>query len=140
MGTVLCATRGGEASYRTQEKAIALAKERDDKLLFLYVANLQFLDKTASPIVVNVEEEVQQMGEFLLLMASERAKAHGITPDTLVKQGDFREALVNIATEKQVSLIVLGSPAGDESVFEMDSLKKFAAAIERATGVETIIV
>jgi hypothetical protein len=35
MGKTLCATRGGEASYRTQDAAIALAKERGDELVFL---------------------------------------------------------------------------------------------------------
>ncbi|MEA3339900.1 MAG: universal stress protein [Chloroflexota bacterium] len=44
MGKILCATRGGEASYRTQDAAIELAKERGDTLLFLYVVDLHFLD------------------------------------------------------------------------------------------------
>lgn len=35
MGKILCATRGGEASYRTQDGAIELAEERDETLLSL---------------------------------------------------------------------------------------------------------
>jgi len=69
MGKILCATRGCEVSCRTQDEAIALAKERGDELVFLYVVDIQFLDKTAAPIVVDVENEVTKMGEFLLLMA-----------------------------------------------------------------------
>ena len=44
MRLILCATRGGGASYITQDKAIALAKEKDASLIFLYVVVLQFLD------------------------------------------------------------------------------------------------
>ncbi|HIQ01546.1 MAG TPA: hypothetical protein EYH30_05385, partial [Anaerolineales bacterium] len=46
MGKILCATRGGEASYRTQDAAIALARERGDSLIFLYVVDTHFLDRT----------------------------------------------------------------------------------------------
>ena len=43
MGRILCPTRGGEGSYRTQDAAIAMAKERGDELVFLYVVDLDFL-------------------------------------------------------------------------------------------------
>jgi hypothetical protein len=69
VGKILCATRGGEASYRSQDAAIALAKERGDELVFLYVVDLRFLDKTSAPIVVDVEKEMGKMGRFLLAMA-----------------------------------------------------------------------
>ena len=58
MGKILCATRGGEASYRAQDAAIALAKERGDTLLFLYVVDLHFLDKTSGAAVVDVEKDI----------------------------------------------------------------------------------
>lgn len=47
---VLCATRGGEASYRTQDAAIAMAKQEDAELVFLFVADVSFLDQTAVPL------------------------------------------------------------------------------------------
>ncbi len=140
MGKILCATRGGEASYRTQDAAIALAEERGDTLLFLYVVNLQFLDKTAGPIVVDVGNEVTKMGEFLLLMAKERAAEQGIVAETMCREGVVREELKQAAHEEGVSLVVLGRPAGKESVFKMADLEAFAAGIEAETGVETRIV
>ena len=48
MSLVLCATRGGEASIPTQEKAIELAIEKGLSLAFLYVADSSFLNKTAN--------------------------------------------------------------------------------------------
>jgi len=140
MGKILCATRGGEASRRTQDKAIALAKERGDELVFLYVVDIHFLDKTAAPIVVDVENEVAKMGEFLLLMAQERAAAQGVAAVAISRSGKVREELKQAALDEGASLVLLGRPAGDESVFHLASLQAFAAEVEAETGVETRIV
>ncbi len=140
MGKILCATRGGEASRRTQDKAIALAKERGDELIFLYVVDIHFLDKTAAPIVVDVGNEVTKMGEFLLLIAQERAAEQGVAAATIARKGQVREELKRAALEEGVSLVVLGRPVGAESVFQLVSLRAFAAEIEAETGVETLIV
>ncbi|MCP4540782.1 MAG: universal stress protein [Chloroflexi bacterium] len=140
MGKILCSTRGGEASYRAQDAAIALAKERGDTLLFLYVVDLHFLDKTSGAAVVDVEKEMNKMGEFLLLMAKERAAEQNVVAETTCHTGEFREELENTAREQNTSLIVLGRPADTESVFQLTSLQTFAAEIESETGVETCIV
>jgi nucleotide-binding universal stress UspA family protein len=140
MGKILCATRGGEDSYRTQDAAIALAKERDDTLLFLYVVDLHFLDKTASSMVVDVEGEVAKMGEFLLLMARERAAKQGVRAEMLIREGQVREELKEAARAEGVSLVVLGKPSGNESVFQMTGLEAFAADIKTETGAEVRIV
>jgi nucleotide-binding universal stress UspA family protein len=139
MGIILCPTRGGPASIYAQDKAITLAKERGDTLLFLYVVNLHFLDKLAAPIVVDVEDEVQQMGEFLLLMAKERAEEQGVKTRTLSRKGKVREEIKKVAQEENVSLILLGRPAGEQSAFQLAEVKEFAAEIERETGIEAIV-
>ena len=140
MGIILCATRGGEPSSRTEQQAIALAKERGDTLLFLYVVNKHFLDKTAAPIVVDVDDELSDMGEFLLLMAKERAEKQGVETETTVRKGEVRAEIKRAAIEQGASAVVLGSPTGQESTFQMESLKAFAAEIEAETGAEAIIV
>ena len=139
MGIILCPTRGGPASIYAQDKAITLAKERGDTLLFLYVVNLHFLDKLAAPIVVDVEDELQQMGEFLLLIAKERAEEQGVKTRTLSRKGKVREEIKKVAQEENVSLILLGRPAGEQSAFQLAEVKEFAAEIERETGIEAIV-
>jgi len=139
MGIILCTTRGGPASYHTQDGAITLAKERGDTLLFLYVVDLHFLDKTAAPIVVDVGDEVQEMGEFLLLIAKERAEEQGVTAKTISRKGEVREEIKKVAQEEGVSLVMFGRPAGQESAFQLAELEEYAAEIERETGIETII-
>jgi nucleotide-binding universal stress UspA family protein len=140
MGIILCATRGGEASYRTQDAAIALAKDQGDELCFLYVVNLQFLDKTAAPIVVDVEGEMVKMGEFLLVMAQERAAAQGVTAQTTVRQGQIRDEMAAAARELGASLIVLGRPAGPTAHFDEKAIQAFAEGLQTETGVEVRIL
>jgi nucleotide-binding universal stress UspA family protein len=141
MGKVLCATRGGEASYRTQDAAIVLAKERGDELLFLFVVDTYFLNKTARAVRPDVvAEEMSRMGEFLLAMAQERAQKQGVAADYLLRRGEFRDELKATAREEGVGLVVLGRPAGKESAFVPAGLQAFAAEIEAETGVEAVIV
>lgn len=140
MGLILCATRGGEASYRTQQAAIALAKERGDEIVFLYIINLNFLNKTAAPIVVDIEEELSQMGSFFLLMAKESAEEQGVAVRTITRKGNVQQEIINAARDEEATLVVLGRPAGDQSAFQISSLQEFAAEIERETEAKTVIV
>jgi hypothetical protein len=140
MGKILCATRGGEASYHAQDAAIAKAKERGDTLIFLYVVDLHFLDKTSGSVVVDVEQEMFKMGEFLLLMAKERAAEQGVAAETICCKGEFCPELKNVARDQGVSSIVLGRPADTESVFQLAVLEDLAAEVECDTGIETCII
>lgn len=140
MSRILCATRGGDTSFATQDKAIQLAQERDAELIFLYVVDTRFIDKTSAPIVVDVEGEISKLGEFLLVMAKERAKEQGLEARSLLREGKVREELFKAVEEEEINLIVLGKPAGDSSVFELSGLEKYAREIEQKTRVETVIV
>jgi nucleotide-binding universal stress UspA family protein len=141
MGKILCATRGGEDSYRTQDTAIALAQERGDEILFLYVVDIGFLDKTARAVRPDVvTAEMEKMGEFLLAMAQERAQKQDVAANYVLRYGDLRHELKAAAREEEVDLVVLGKPAGAESAFVLADLEAFAAEIEAETGVETRII
>ena len=140
MGKILCATRGGEASYRTQDKAIELALQRGDELVFLYVVNIEFLNKTAAPIVVDVATEIERMGEFLLAMAQERAREAGVEASLVTRKGDVREQIKAAAVEEGVDLVVLGRPADETSLFKLEALRAFAAEIEEETGIPAVIL
>ena len=140
MAFILCATRGGEESIHAQDEAIALAKESGDILLFLYVVDLHFLDNTAAPIVVDVEDEVSDMGDFLLLMAKERASEQGVKAEVISRKGKVREEIKKVAVEEDVSLIILGRPCEDDSAFHLAELQKCSDEIEAETGVKTEIV
>ncbi len=140
MTTILCATRGGEASVRTQMRAIEMAKEQKANLVFLYIADVKFLDRMSGSIVVDVAAELENMGEFLLLMAQERAEKAGVQAETLVKRGEFRQALLEAAQETGASTIVLGSPGEGGSITKREYLEELAASLAEETGIQTIIV
>ena len=142
MGRILCATRGGEASRRTQDAAIALAKERGDELVFLYVADSSFLNNTAAPLVIDVESRLVKMGEFQLLMAQERAAAQGVSARTIVREGKLRAGLVGAARELQVDLIVLGRSVDrhEQAIFDETGLQAFATSLQAITGAQVRIL
>jgi nucleotide-binding universal stress UspA family protein len=140
MGRILCATRGGEGSYATQDGAIALAKEQDDELIFLFVVDVSFLNQTAAPLVVDVEARLEKMGHFQLAMAQDRAAAGGIEAQAVVRRGQLRSELVAVVRELGISLVVLGRPMSHTAVFEEDALQAFAASLQAETGVEVRIL
>jgi nucleotide-binding universal stress UspA family protein len=142
MGKILCATRGGEASYRAQDAAIALAQERNDELLFLYVVDIEFLKSAARAVRPDVvTAEMEKMGEFLLAMAQERAQKQGVPASFILRHGDLRKELMAVASQQpDVTAVVLGRPAGAESAFVPASLEAFAAEIKSETGVEVHIL
>jgi nucleotide-binding universal stress UspA family protein len=140
MGTILCATRGGEESYGTQDAAIALAKQQGDALVFLYVVDVSFLDQTAAPLVIDVESRLEKLGRFQLKMAQERAGAQDVAAQAIVREGQLRAELVTAAHEISATLIVLGRSRRQTAIFEENKLQEFAADLQAATGIEVRIL
>jgi nucleotide-binding universal stress UspA family protein len=140
MGTILCATRGGEGSHRTQDAAVALAREGGDALIFLYVVDTSFLNQTAAPLVIDVEARLEKMGRFQLTLARERALAQGITAQIIVRRGRLRTELAAAAKELAADRLVLGRPSDREAVFDEAALQDLAASLQTETGVRVLIV
>ncbi len=141
MGTILCATRGGEESEETQAGAIALAGERGDELVFLYVADVSFLNRIAAPLVVDVEAELDRMGRFQLAIACQQAAAHGVKARAVVRHGRMRDELVAVAHELGAGLVVLGRPRAGSPVFDdAESLRSFVTRLQEQTGAEVHVL
>ncbi len=141
MPTILRPTRGGEASSPNQDRAIAIAKERDADLLFLYVSNVHFLNRVASAVLVDVEAELDELGEFLLTMAQERAEMAGVRATTTTRRGDFRQALADVIEEHaEITMVVLGTAAGGTGVIPPGYLEDLVQELLTETGVEVILV
>ena len=80
------------------------------------------------------------MGNFLFLVAKERAVEQGVKTRTLSSKGNLRGEIKKAVIDIVATLVVLGRPAGEASAFELSSLKAFAKEIETETGIETQIV
>lgn len=139
MSVILCPTRGGKSSVPNQEWAIDLAKEREARLIFLYVTDVRFLDHMSSPLLVDVSHELDEMGRFLLAMAQDRAQQAGIDAEIMVRQGIFRDALAEVIQEKQVDIVVIGKSARETGVTSKRYLTILAKAVQES-GVEMIVV
>ncbi len=140
MGRILCSTRGGEASIRTQEAAIGRAKESGDDLIFFFVVDVEFLARAdyalRSDVVI---EEMDKMGEFLMAMAVERAEKRGVQASYIIRHGDFVEQLKATISEEHITLAILGRPIDERSAFQLAALEKLAEQIAEETGIETWI-
>ena len=92
---------------------------------------------------MDVEDEVHDLGEFLLLMAKERAAKQGISAQTVCQKGKVRKEIAKAVRKYEASLVVLGRPAGEEgenTAFQLAGLQAFASKIEEETGATVLII
>jgi nucleotide-binding universal stress UspA family protein len=138
--TILYPTRGGPSSYPNQDLVITLAKDRGSELVFMYVSSVHFLDHFASPLLVDIETSLDEMGEFLLAMAQERAKKAGMKARTVVRHGEFREILEEEIRKQGATTVVLGSPSEETGVTTQKYLRKLTQLLVENMGVEVFLV
>lgn len=138
MGTILCATRGGEGSIHTEEAAIKKAADGGDALVFFYVVDVEFMSHAKYTLRSDVvHEELEEMAEFLMAMAVERAIKRHVKATTLIRHGNFIEELVIAAAEVGATLVMLGRPNNDD---EADELAAKTEELTDQTGIPFIIV
>ena len=140
MATILCPTRGGKESQPNQDFAINLAKDRGADLLFLYVSDIQFLKRAGPPIIVNIEQEMAEVGDFLLSMAQERAEKAGVTARAAVRSGVFQEVLREVIAESEIDTVVLGSASGERSIVSLEHLQELSQALSSDLGVKFYVL
>jgi len=138
MAKILCAIRGGNESQRLQDIGIDLAKERGEGIVFLYVVNTEFLATASSALRESVTNEMEKLGDFLLLMAQERAKRQDVVAETILRHGYLQEEFEAAASAPEISRVLLGKP-GEGGFFSMKSLEAVAAEIEEKCQVEVLI-
>lgn len=140
MTTILCPTRGGKESHPNQDFAINLAKERGADLLFLYVSDLRLISRAGPPIIVDIEEEMAEMGDFLLAMAQERAEKAGVSAKTSVHSGVFSEVLREVIINNKINTVVLGGSVEQTGLVSHDHLQGLSEELSRELSVEFIVV
>ncbi|MFP3853709.1 MAG: universal stress protein [Anaerolineales bacterium] len=139
MGSILCPTRGGEASHPNQDRAIALAKERGEVLIFLYVSDVRFLYRGSGALLGALEDDLDEMGEFLLTMAQERAERQGVNAQQAVRRGPFEEAIKDVIEEHGVSTVVFGKPGEEHRITSKKYLRRLADSLSEKMEVEVLL-
>ena len=140
MATILSQTRGGESSVLNQDRAIALAKERNAELIFLYVSDVQFDDELPQETLVNVGAELEDLGQFILSMAKERAIQENQQVETLVLSGNFRQVLDKVIQENNVDMLILGSPVEAGSFTTPVFLQKLSSELANKYSLDVILL
>lgn len=144
MPGITCAIRGGPDSQPTIQKAISLAQENSLPLYFLYIVNLDFLVHTQMGRVHTITDQLDQMGEFILLTAQSKAQKKGVEAEGVIRHGNVREEIVEFAKEVKADYVVLGLPTGDDeseqNEFAADRIREFGEIIEQESGANAIFV
>jgi nucleotide-binding universal stress UspA family protein len=139
---IVCATRGGAASRRVQEEAIALSRKHSAELIFLYVADSRACGTLSSELVQVVEDELTRIGRSLLHIAHVRAQEQGVEAGMVAKCGPVRQTITDFVIETQADALVIGAPlsiAGAQE-FGDEGIQAFAEEVARTTGAEVMVV
>jgi cation:H+ antiporter len=137
---IICATRGGQASLPTHERAISLALERGAEIIFLYVFDQKALQGVATPIVINVEAQMKHMLAFLRTTAQEQARRAGVPARIIVRTGSLRDQIKDVSISEQANLVIMGNPAERSSLFKREALQAIADEVEESTGVKVLVL
>jgi len=140
MTTILCPTRGGKESQPNQDFAVRLASKIGGDVLFLYVSDISFISRAGPPIVVDIEEELAEVGDFLLTMAQERAEKAGVHAETSVRSGNFSDVLREVILEKEINSVVLGGSHEETGIVTQEHLQKLSEELGKELNVEFIVV
>jgi nucleotide-binding universal stress UspA family protein len=138
----VCATRGGEAGRRTQEQAVALAKERGDELVFLCVFDPAFAGNLSADLSEAVVQEQQWLGRILMNVAQSRARKQGVDAYAVVRSGPVVESIEEFVLESCASMLVIGKPKVDSDLgtFKLDNVQSCADQMVDDTGIEVVVV
>jgi len=142
MGPIVCATRGSEASRRTQERAIALAQEQKTTLIFLYIVDPTFIKPANKTLTDVVMDELEQLGRGLLCLAQSRAREQGLQANIAILRGVIQPTMENFLREVKASTVIIGAPQRSSAapVFNSDAITRLVQQIHDTTGAEVIIV
>ncbi len=142
MGPIVCATRGGEASRCTQERAIQLAQERGAELIFICTYNPDFAGPLNNHLRSALAEEQRWIGRALLAIAQNRAREVKLESRAVVRRGQAWECITGFLRECNASALVIGqSKIGVTSPLpNAGAVHQFADLVRQELGIEVIVV
>jgi nucleotide-binding universal stress UspA family protein len=139
---IVCAARGGRRIQPSVNRAIELACGTTARLTFLYILDVEFMKATMLGHVDFVFDELDKMGEFMMIRLCEYATERGcVSADYAIRHGGVREQIQKYLLETQPDLLVLGRPQAEShdeapAAFEDEGIVRFAEEITQKTGVK----
>jgi len=142
MTLIVCATRGGDACRRTQERAIDLAIERDAELVFLYVVDPSLVEPVDESLADALNDEMTRLGRSLLRIAQGRARDRDLTTQAVVRHGAVQQSIKDYVREVGASTLVIGAPrvGAPPRAFTPTEIERFAQSVREEMDVEVVVV
>jgi nucleotide-binding universal stress UspA family protein len=141
MPGIVCAIRGGPDSQPTIKKSLALAKESGQTIYFLYVINLDFLVHSGAGRIGHIAEDIQEMGEFILLAAQEQAQEEDLCAERVIAEGDVIDEIIALCLEIESDYVILGRPGKGEQInlITEDNFQSVIDHIEEITNTAVVL-
>ena len=136
-GGILCPVRGGKKSARTVERAFALAEQSGQRLVFLYVVDVDFLGFATVARVRLMAEELMETGRFALSILADKARARGIEQiEEITREGKIQTVITQVAAEFDTRVLVIGRPVRTPGIpsFAAPDFEKMLAELAETTG------
>ncbi len=108
--SILIPTDGSEIAEKAVEHGIKLAKALNSKVYGLYVIDISaFAGIPTEAVWENMRLLLEEEGKKALASVEKLAKELGVEHETIIKEGIPAEEIVNVAKEKGIELIVMGT-------------------------------
>ena len=140
---IVCAVRGGRESQETANSAVELALKTEGRLTFFHVIDPGCLDCGDIARSSAAYREYLEKAESALHTLRTEARQRGVTHvDLILREGDTRQELRQLAVETDAELMVLGHPIPDSelSVFSEHEFHQFLAELDFGGDLRTIQV
>ena len=140
---IVCAVRGGRESQETASSAMELALKAGAKLTFFHIVDPGCLDCDDIAMSSAAYREFLEKAESAIHILRTQARQRGVTHvDLILREGDTRQELRQLAVETDVDLLVLGHPTPDSerSVFSEDEFHQFLAELDFGGDLRTVQV
>ncbi len=136
MHEVVCATRGGQGSRAVRQLALERAGKTGRSVLFFFALDTTIVQESEETLHVAVRDELEWQGRVLLEIARRQAEEAGVGAKIVIREGRFRDELIDLLKETEASVCLLGAPRGTTAtIFGDDAIERLAAEVQRATGV-----
>lgn len=137
MGHIVCAIRGGQGSLAVRRLAIRLACQRESRLTFLSVVDVDTLLARSEKLKAAARAELRWTVDVLLRIAVQHAAEEQVESAAAIREGPVRETIEAFVREVGADLLLLGAPRGTTAnLFGDDAIEQFARQIHDDVGVE----
>ncbi len=148
---IICATKGSEECKKAEDKAIELALENNSRLIFLYIIDVEQMEKggdVSEGAIEDIEPGLKNIGNIILENASGKAIEKGIPQDKILSVetiGNFLNEIKTHVENHKADLFIVGHSHAKAGLLERLLLSKdkpevFEKKIKEVLKCQTLVV